>query len=142
MVGFQVLIVHCHLSPALLSYIDDDTAQFIGTGISLHSQTVANDCRFGGVWGDPVGAFGGGAAISSKVDDRKICSFYLDNVTLNICSHSAGSGRQPGAIFETRTLWVLVLSGEFKQQVGHCSWLEYHRHVVRSKFPPIPARFV
>ncbi len=26
--------------------------------------------------------------------------------------------------FETRTAWVLVLSGEFKQQVSHCLWLE------------------
>ncbi len=41
--------------------------------------------------------------------------FYLDNVTLNIRSHSAGSRRQPGAIFKTRTSWVLVPSGEFKQ---------------------------
>src|SRR5512146_2944723 len=35
-----------------------------------------------------------------------------------------------------------MLSCEFKQQIGHCLWLEDHRNVVRSKFPPIPARFV
>ena len=67
---------------------------------------------------------------------------YLDNVTLNIRSHSAGSGRQPGAIFKTKTTWVLVLSGEFKQQVGHCLWRENHRHVVGSQYPPTPTRFV
>ena len=46
----------------------DDAVEFIGAGVSSHPETGAYDCRFGGVSGNSISAFGGGAAIPFEID--------------------------------------------------------------------------
>ena len=47
-----------------------NAAQSIGTRLSPHPKTGAHNRRSSGERGDPIRAFGGGAAIPSEVDNR------------------------------------------------------------------------